>query len=40
MIRRSWRRWLWGSNRDSADKIARSAHDGLGVLAWRWSTLT
>ncbi len=40
MIRRTWRRWLPGSNRASAARTARSAHDSLGFLTWRWSTAT
>jgi hypothetical protein len=29
-----------GSSRASAVSIARSAHDSLGTLTWRWSTVT
>jgi hypothetical protein len=37
-IRSSWLRCLLGISRASADRIARSAQEGLGVLTWRWST--
>ncbi len=40
MIQCSWRTWRLGSSRASALKIARSAQDSLGVLTWRWSTVT
>jgi len=39
-IKRRSRWWPPGRSRASADKIARSAQDNLGVLTWRWSTAT
>ena len=39
-IRRSWLRCLLGGSRVSADRIARSAHDSLGVLTWRCTAAT